>query len=107
MPNPRRGEVALHLAGRCYTLCLTLGALAELEARFGVEDLVALAGRFEGGRLSARDIAKIIETPEMKNFIVSQGAEPALMDPATFGAYIKTERVKWAKVIKAANVKIE
>jgi tripartite-type tricarboxylate transporter receptor subunit TctC len=53
------------------------------------------------------DIAKIIETSEMKNFIVSQGAEPALMDPATFGAYIKTERVKWAKVIKAANVKIE
>jgi tripartite-type tricarboxylate transporter receptor subunit TctC len=43
----------------------------------------------------------------MKNFIVSQGAEPALMNPATFGAYMKVERVKWAKVIKAANVKVE
>ena len=53
------------------------------------------------------EIAKIIETPEMKNFIVSQGAEPALMTPAAFGAYIKVERVKWAKVIKAANVKVE
>jgi tripartite-type tricarboxylate transporter receptor subunit TctC len=51
------------------------------------------------------ELAKIIETPEMKNFILSQGAEPALMDSATFGAYIKTERVKWAKVVKAAGIK--
>jgi hypothetical protein len=41
-------------------LCLTLGALAELEAAFGVDDLVALAARFEGGKLSACDIARII-----------------------------------------------
>ena len=26
------------------------------------------------------------------------------MDSATFGAYIKTERVKWAKVVKAAGI---
>jgi len=53
------------------------------------------------------ELAKIIETPEMKNFILSQGAEPALMDSATFGAYIKTERVKWAKVVKAAGIKAQ
>jgi tripartite-type tricarboxylate transporter receptor subunit TctC len=53
------------------------------------------------------EIAKIIETTQMKDFIVSQGAEPALMNPAAFGAYIKVERVKWAKVIKAANIKVE
>jgi tripartite-type tricarboxylate transporter receptor subunit TctC len=51
------------------------------------------------------EIARIVNTPDMKNFIVGQGAAPALMDPATFGAYITAERVKWAKVIKAANVK--
>ncbi|CAN0303684.1 unnamed protein product [Phaeothamnion confervicola] len=53
------------------------------------------------------EIGKIIETAEMKNFIFTQGAEPALMTPAAFGAYIKVERVKWAKVIKAANIKVE
>ena len=53
------------------------------------------------------EIAKIIASPEAKSFILSQGAEPALMDPKTFGAYIKVERVKWAKVVKAANVKLE
>lgn len=60
MANPRRGEIAACLDGRERTLCLTLGALAELEASFGAEDLVALAGRFESGRLSARDIVRII-----------------------------------------------
>jgi tripartite-type tricarboxylate transporter receptor subunit TctC len=50
------------------------------------------------------ELAKIIETAEMKNFILSQGAEPALIDSATFGAYIKAERVKWAKVVKAAGI---
>jgi hypothetical protein len=60
MANRHRGEIAASFDGRERTLCLTLGALAELEASFGAEDLVALAGRFETGRLSARDIATII-----------------------------------------------
>jgi hypothetical protein len=59
MANRRRGEVAAVLSGRERTLCLTLGALAELEAAFGADDLVALAGRFEG-RLSARDVIRIV-----------------------------------------------
>ena len=60
MANRRRGEIAAVIDGRERVLCLTLGALAELEAAFGADDLVALAGRFETGRLAARDIAKII-----------------------------------------------
>jgi hypothetical protein len=60
MVNRRRGEIAAVLDGRERVLCLTLGALAELEAAFGVDDLVALAARFEGGKLSAREIASIV-----------------------------------------------
>jgi hypothetical protein len=60
MPNSRRGEVALTLGGQRYTLCLTLGALAELEHAFGVEDLSALAGRFGSGRLTSRDLLTIL-----------------------------------------------
>ncbi len=41
-------------------MCLTLGALAELEAAFGDEDMLALAMRFEAGRISARDAVRII-----------------------------------------------
>lgn len=60
MANRRRGEVAAVLDGRERTLCLTLGALAELEASFGAGDLVALAARFESGRLSAQDLIRVI-----------------------------------------------
>ena len=60
MANLHRGEIEARLGGRDYRLCLTLGALAELEHAFGAGDLVALAARFEGGRLRARDLVTII-----------------------------------------------
>jgi hypothetical protein len=60
MANRQRGEMAATLDGRPWTLCLTLGALAELEAALDAGDLVALATRFENGRLTARDAVKII-----------------------------------------------
>ena len=60
MANPRRGEVAVELGAKRYTLCLTLGALAELEHAFGVADLAALGERFAGGRLSARDLLTLL-----------------------------------------------
>jgi hypothetical protein len=62
MINKHRGEIEATLGGRTYRLVLTLGALAELESAFGDEDMLALAARFEKGRLSARDCAKIIAT---------------------------------------------
>ena len=60
MPNKYRGEIDAELGGRRRTLVLTLGALAELESAFGATDLVALAERFGTGRLSARDLVRII-----------------------------------------------
>ena len=58
--NRRRGEVAAELDGEAYRLCLTLGALAELEAAYEADDLGALVERFAGGRLSARDLIRIV-----------------------------------------------
>ncbi|WP_436640014.1 gene transfer agent family protein [Microbaculum sp. FT89] len=60
MANPLRGEISARLGGRDLTLCLTLGALAELEAALGAGDLMALAARFEAGRLSSREAIAII-----------------------------------------------
>lgn len=59
-PNRHRGEIAADFDGETRLLCLTLGALAELEAAFGVGNLADLAGRFEGGRLSASDVIRIV-----------------------------------------------
>lgn len=60
MANKYRGEIAAELGGQPYRLCLTLGALAELEAAFESSDLVALVKRFETGHLAARDLIRIL-----------------------------------------------
>jgi len=60
MANRHRGEIEAEIGGAGRRLVLTLGALAELEAAFGAEDLVALAERFGSGRLKARDLVRIV-----------------------------------------------
>lgn len=60
MANAHRGEIEAELGGRTWRLCLTLGALAELESAYGGEDLLALAQRFEQGRIGALDAIRII-----------------------------------------------
>ena len=60
MANRHRGEILAEIDGAPRVLCLTLGALAELESAFDASDLAALAARFQSGRLAARDILIII-----------------------------------------------
>ena len=60
MHNKYRGEISAKLDGRDYRLCLSLGALAELETAFGEDDMIALACRFETGRLKAHDAIRVI-----------------------------------------------
>ena len=60
MPNLHRGEIEAEIGGARRRLVLTLGALAELEAVFGAAELPALAERFSTGRLTARDLTRII-----------------------------------------------
>lgn len=56
--NAARGEVVVPLAGAPRRLCLTLGALAELESAFEVDGFGPLADRLRN--LSARDLAFVL-----------------------------------------------
>lgn len=56
--NGVRGEARVRLAGEERTLCLTLGALAEIETGLGIEGLAALAERMR--TLSARDLMVVL-----------------------------------------------
>lgn len=56
--NGARGEVEAMLAGRPRRLCLTLGALAELETAFAADGWADLAGRLRG--LSAKDLTTVL-----------------------------------------------
>ena len=60
MTNRHRGEIEAELGGETYILCLTLGALAELESAYGDQDLISIAERFETGRIGAGDAIRII-----------------------------------------------
>ncbi len=61
MVNRHRGEVLLQAGGRNFTLCLTLGALAHLEAAYGGDDILALAERFSTGHLTSADALNLLE----------------------------------------------
>ena len=57
-------------------------------------------------RLST-EITKILNTPEMKERLAVQGAEVSTNTPEQFSTFIRDEKSRWAKVVKAANLKLE
>lgn len=60
MANPFRGEVALDIEGEPRVMRLTLGALAELEARLESDSLLEMIGRFEQGTFRVQDLIGLI-----------------------------------------------
>ena len=58
MTNGVRGEATARLAGAERRLCLTLGALAEIETGLGTAGMAALAERMRS--LSARDLMVVL-----------------------------------------------
>ncbi|HZN23895.1 MAG TPA: tripartite tricarboxylate transporter substrate binding protein [Burkholderiales bacterium] len=53
------------------------------------------------------EIAKITESAEMKKFLLTQGAEPMVMDPPKFSEFLRGETDKWAKVVRSAKLKLD
>lgn len=54
-----------------------------------------------------REIARGLLTPEVKESLGAQGAEPVGSTPEQFATFIKAEQVKWGKVIKESGIKLE
>ena len=53
------------------------------------------------------EVMKILNMPDVRSTLLNQGLDPAPGTPEQFGAYIKSERIKWAGVIKASGAKAE
>ena len=51
------------------------------------------------------DMSRAFSDPVTKERLLGQGAEPAPGSAAEFGAFVRAEKAKWARVIKAANIK--
>ena len=54
-----------------------------------------------------QDMRKILEMPDVKQRLADQGAEAASSTPEEFGARIRADIVKWAKVVKNAGIQPE
>lgn len=52
-------------------------------------------------------VAKVLRLPEIRENLVTQGADPVGSSPEEFAAFMQSESAKWAKVIKAAGIKVE
>ncbi|MCX7200222.1 MAG: tripartite tricarboxylate transporter substrate binding protein [Proteobacteria bacterium] len=57
-------------------------------------------------RLSA-DIARILNVPEMREYLARQGAEVSTMKPEQLSAWMKTEVAKWAEVVRKGGIRLE
>ena len=53
------------------------------------------------------ELVKMLKSPDMKEKILLQGGIAVGNSPDEFAAYIKSEIEKWAKVAKAAHVRVE
>lgn len=57
-------------------------------------------------RLNA-ELIKAMSLPEIAEKLIAQGTDPAGTSPEAFGAFVKAETDKWAKVIKSANIRAD
>jgi tripartite-type tricarboxylate transporter receptor subunit TctC len=55
----------------------------------------------------AKEVARILALPDMKERLLTQGATPHTMPPAEFDAFIKEEVTRLAKVVKASGARAD
>ena len=54
-----------------------------------------------------REAVKALQMPDVKERLYSQGFEIRTSTPDEFSAYIKSELLKWAKIVKASGAKVD
>jgi tripartite-type tricarboxylate transporter receptor subunit TctC len=57
-------------------------------------------------RLNA-DVVKVLRTPDARDRLLALGAEPIGDSPEQFGAFMKAESRKWARVIREAKIRAD
>jgi tripartite-type tricarboxylate transporter receptor subunit TctC len=53
------------------------------------------------------EVVRVLNQPDYRGLLVNNTIDPIGSPPEQLGQYIKTELVKWAKVVKDANVRID
>ena len=58
------------------------------------------------GKLN-HEIVRILRTPEMRERVTNLGAEPSGLSAEEFSRFLKSEAIKWGKLVKASGAKAE
>jgi tripartite-type tricarboxylate transporter receptor subunit TctC len=53
------------------------------------------------------EIARIVALPDVIEKLTALGVEPVADTPEEFGAYIRSEIVRWGDIIRRSNLKVE
>jgi tripartite-type tricarboxylate transporter receptor subunit TctC len=54
-----------------------------------------------------QEVLKALAQPDVKKIWEEQGAVAGGQPPAEFGRFVRSEVVRWGKVVKDANVRID
>ena len=54
-----------------------------------------------------REVARILQLPELKERFVAQGIDLAASTPEAFASLIKAEVPRWRKIVKDASAKVD
>ncbi len=53
------------------------------------------------------EVNRVLQQPDVREKLAAQGAEPMSGSVEQTAAYVRSEIIKWAKVVKASNIKVE
>jgi len=114
LPHLQAGKVkayvvtgAKRMSGAAGVPTVAEAGLPELESEYWIGMLApartpaALVGRLN------REFVEVLQTPALRAVLVDQGSEPRPGKPEEFAAFIRSESMKWGKVIKTAGLKPE
>jgi tripartite-type tricarboxylate transporter receptor subunit TctC len=54
-----------------------------------------------------KEVVRILKTPDVKERLLAQGAEPVGNSPEQFAGHIKAEIVKWRKVVEVSGAQVD
>jgi tripartite-type tricarboxylate transporter receptor subunit TctC len=89
LPTVSESGLPGYVVTSSYGILVPVGTPKEIVARLNAETVKAMAA------------------PDMRERLAVEGADPKSSTPEEFGAFLRAEIEKWAKVVKAANVKAE